>query len=104
MDIATASENIKYTPSADLAKVKPSLQELSAFANIADKFSVTKRELREWLEENFDIEHRDWDELQAELDAERDLAEIGTGFDIPPVILNTDDNVKGRNNAAETRQ
>ena len=104
IDDETAGEQIKYTPSADLAKVKPSLQELSAFANIADKFSVTKRELREWLEENFDIEHRDWDELQAELDAERDLAEIGTGFDIPPVILNTDDNVKGRNNAAETRQ
>jgi hypothetical protein len=89
-DVEAAAENIKYTPAADLAKVKPTMTELSAFANVAEKFSVTRRELREWLEENFDIEHKDWDDLQAELDAERDLAEIGTGFNIPPVV-NEDD-------------
>lgn len=90
MDVITASENIKYTPSADLAKAKPTLQELSAFANVADKYSVTKRELREWLEENFDFEHKEWDDLQLELEAERDIAEIGTDFNIPPVVTEAD--------------
>lgn len=80
------SESVKYTPSADLAKVKPSMQELAAFANAAKEFSVTRREMREWLEENFDIEHKDWEELQLELDAEQELAEIGTDFAIPPVV------------------
>jgi hypothetical protein len=90
MDVITASDNIKYTPSADLAKAKPTLQELSAFANVADKYSVTKRELREWLEENFDFEHKEWDDLQLELEAERDIAEIGTDFNIPPVVTEAD--------------
>ena len=85
MDSEKTAEAVKYTPSADLAKLKPSMQDLSAFANIAEKFSVTRKELREWLEENFDFEHKDWEELQAELDAEAELDEIGTGFDIPPV-------------------
>jgi hypothetical protein len=85
MDAETAAETIKYTPAAELAKVKPTITELAAFANVAEKFSVTRKELREWLEENFDIEHKDWDELQAELDAEKELTEIGTNFNIPPV-------------------
>lgn len=80
------SESVKYTPSADLAKVKPSMQELAAFAKAAKEFSVTRREMREWLEENFDIEHKDWEELQIELDAEQELAEIGNDFDVPPVV------------------
>lgn len=96
-DAETAAENIKYTPAADLAKVKPTMTELSAFANVAEKFSVTQRELREWLEENFDIEHKDWDDLQAELDAERDLAEIGTGFNIPPVAEDDPDGEDDKN-------
>ena len=90
-DDENASLNVKYSPSADLAKVKPSMQELTAFANVAEKFSVTKREMREWLEENFDIEHKDWDELQLELDAEAELSEIGTDFDIPPVAENVNE-------------
>lgn len=94
IDDETAGEQIKYTPSADLAKVKPSLQELSAFANVAEKFSVTRREMREWLEENFDIEHKEWEELQEELDAERELSEIGTGFNIPPVVPDTNADAK----------
>lgn len=97
------AENVKYTPSADLAKVKPTMTELSAFANVAEKFSVTRRELREWLEENFDIEHKDWDDLQAELDAERDLAEIGTGFDIPPVVNEDDPSGEDDKNAPKNK-
>lgn len=107
IDNETAGEQIKYTPSADLAKIKPSLQELSAFANVAEKFSVTRQEMRTWLEENFDFEHKDWEELQEELDAERELTEIGTGFNVPPVAPDApadDDDVKGKDNAAETRQ
>lgn len=85
IDDVKANQLVRYTPSADLAKVKPSLAELAAFANVAEKFSVTKQEMRQWLEENFDIEHKEWDDLLLEIEAERELAQIGTGFDIPPV-------------------
>jgi hypothetical protein len=85
IDDIKAGELVKYTPADDLAKVKPSLAELAAFANVAEKFSVTKQEMRQWLEENFDIEHKDWNDLQLEIEAERELAQIGTGFEIPPV-------------------
>lgn len=95
IDRDAANAIIKYTPSADIAKVKPTLAELAAFANIAEKFSVTRRELREWLEQNFDIEHKDWEELQAELDAEKELSEIGTGFDLPPVVTDDAGNADG---------
>ena len=91
MDDETVSQSVKYTPSADLAKIKPNMQELVAFANVAKEFSVTRREMREWLEENFEIEHKDWEELQIELDAEADLSEIGTDFEIPPVVENANE-------------
>ena len=70
MDAATAAEEIKYTPSRDLARMKPTLSDAKILADVAARFSLTRQELREWAEANLGIEHRDFDEVLAALDAE----------------------------------
>lgn len=82
------SNNIKFTPSTDFADIKPTMQEAVAFCNAADKLSITAEERRKWAEKNLGIEHKDWDELQAELDAEKATAELDAfgNMNIPPVV------------------
>ena len=71
MDSPTAAEDIKYTPARDLAKLKPTLSDAKVLADVAERFSLTRQELREWAESNLGIEHRDFDEVLAALDAEK---------------------------------
>ena len=75
MDEAEVMADIKFTPTADFADIKPTMQEALAFVSAADKLGITAEERRLWAERNLGIEHRDWAELEAELDAEK-LAEL----------------------------
>lgn len=71
MDPVTAAEEIKYTPSRDIGRMKPTLADALTLAQVADRFTLTRQELREWAERNLGFEHRDFDEVAAIMDAER---------------------------------
>lgn len=64
------SRDIRFTPQNDFVEIKPSIQEIVTFANSRKSMMVSKQEFREWLEKKYGFEHKDFEELEAELDAE----------------------------------
>lgn len=94
MNLEEIARDIHFTPSNDFAELKPGVQELSGLANIADKFTITDRELRRLAERYLELEVRDFEEVKAEKEAEMESAETNgfAGMNIPEVAPVTDDN------------
>lgn len=90
------AENIRFTPANDFAEPKPGVAELGTLANMAEKYSVTAREMRSLAERYLGLEERDFDELQAELDAENEENETSgfSGMTIPNVVPVKEDEEK----------
>lgn len=82
------ARDIHFTPNNDFAELKPGMQELKSLADIADKFTITDRELRSIAERYLELEVRDFDEVKAEKEAETEADETAgfTGMNIPQII------------------
>jgi hypothetical protein len=82
------AENIRFTPANDFADPKPGFNELGTLAKIALNYSITPREMRSLAEKYLGLEERDFDELQAELDAENEAKETANfnGMIVPETI------------------
>jgi hypothetical protein len=82
------ARDIHFTPVSDFADPKPGFNELGTLANIAKQYSITAREMRSLAEKYLGLEERDFDELQAELDAETEAEETNgfSGMTIPEVV------------------
>ena len=74
-DRESVAEKIVYSPSNDFADLKASSQEIVQFAMNRKDLMMTREEMRSWIERNAGLEHRDWIELEAELDAESEAEE-----------------------------
>lgn len=87
------ARDIHFTPASDFADPKPGFNELGTLANIAKQYSITAREMRSLAEKYLGLEERDFDELQAELDAENEAEETNgfSGMTIPDVVPVTED-------------
>jgi hypothetical protein len=87
------ARDIHFTPNNDFAELKPGMQELKSLADIADKFTITDRELRSIAERYLELEVRDFEEVKAEKEAEMESAETNgfAGMNIPAVAPVTED-------------
>lgn len=97
------ARDIRFTPSNDFAELKPGIQELASLANVADKFTITDRELRSLAERYLELEVRDFEEVKAEKDAEAVNAETNgfAGMVIPQVVTAEDEDEDGEDKPAK---
>lgn len=83
-DDEQTADAVKFTAVNDFADAKANIQEVVQLAMNRKAMELTREEMRRLVEKHLDIEHKDFDELQAELDTEIEAVETNNfdGFNL----------------------